>query len=118
MQNKKPAKSAHVTFALEGNLSSGNVFADIGLPNAGELYEKAELVRLIGHQIRERKLTQSKAAAMMNLNQPDVSKLLRGRFAGFSLERLLLFIRALGNDIEIRVKPTGAGAQGRVLLRA
>lgn len=86
--------------------SSGNVFADLGLPDADTHLLKAHLVRLIGKIIEGKKLSQGQAAAVMGIRQPDVSKLLRGRFEGFSLERLLIFVRALGSDIEIKVKPS------------
>jgi predicted XRE-type DNA-binding protein len=79
---------------------SGNIFADLGLPNADEHMLKARVVMFITALIEELELTQQGAAKRMGIRQPDVSKLLRGRFAGFSLERLLGFVRALGSDIE------------------
>ena len=62
--------------------SSGNVFADIGLPNAAEHSIKADLVLRIAARIKSKGLTQAKAASLLGLAQPDVSKLLRGHFAG------------------------------------
>lgn len=85
--------------------SSGNVFADIGLPNADEHYVKAKLVSKIDAVMRERGLKQLEAAALFGVRQPDVSKMLRGDFRQFSVERLLRFLVALGLDVEIVVKP-------------
>jgi predicted XRE-type DNA-binding protein len=94
--------------------TSGNVFADLGLDLPQEHYVKAHLVMLIGKMIESQNLTQGQAAAKIGLRQPDVSKLLRGRFDGFSLERLLFFIRALGSNIEIKVKPAKTRHEGRI----
>jgi predicted XRE-type DNA-binding protein len=98
--------------------SSGNIFADLGLPNSQEHYAKAHVVAFISKMIEKNELTQAQAAMIMNLRQPDVSKLLRGRFEGFSLERLLFFVRALGSDIEIKIKPTEPEQRGKILVTA
>jgi predicted XRE-type DNA-binding protein len=68
--------------------------------------------------IESNNLTQGQAATKMGLRQPDVSKLLRGRFEGFSLERLLYFVRALGSDVEIKIKPSKPKQEGRILVTA
>ena len=98
--------------------SSGNVFADLGLDMPQEHYVKAHLVILISKRIESQGLTQGQAATKMGLRQPDVSKLLRGRFEGFSLERLLYFVRSLGSDIEIKIRPTKTRHEGRILVAA
>jgi predicted XRE-type DNA-binding protein len=98
--------------------SSGNIFADLGLENPQEHYVKAHLVILISKRIENQGLSQGQAATKMGLRQPDVSKLLRGRFEGFSLERLLYFVRALGSDIEIKIKPSKPKQEGRILVTA
>ena len=98
--------------------SSGNIFADLGLENAQEHHVKAHLVILISKMIDSKNLTQGQAATKMGLRQPDVSKLLRGRFEGFSLERLLYFVRALGSNIEIKIKPSKPKQEGRILVTA
>jgi predicted XRE-type DNA-binding protein len=85
-------------------IGSGNVFADIGLPNAEEHLVKAQLVFKIDRLLKERCLKQSEAAALFGVKQPDVSKMLRGDFRQFSVERLLRFLVALGQDVEIVVK--------------
>src|SRR5207245_9069848 len=84
--------------------AGGNIFADLGLPNADEHMLKARLVMFIGQRIEQLGLTQQAAAKRIGVSQPDVSDILRGRFEGFSLERLLGFVRALGSDVEIRLK--------------
>ena len=85
--------------------SSGNVFADLGLPNAGEELAKVDLAFEISQIIEERGLTQVEAADIMGVDQPKVSALVRYRLDGFSMERLYRFLNALGRDIEIIVKP-------------
>lgn len=85
---------------------SGNVFADLGLPNPDLALAKAELVQRIRGLIAERKLTQAKAAELLGLDQPKVSALVRGRVEGYSLERLFRFLNALGQQVEITVRPT------------
>ena len=94
-----------MTGVIEHEGSSGNVFADIGLPEAGEHLVKARLVFKIDTLMRERGLKQVAAAALFGVRQPDVSKMLRGDFRQFSVERLLRFLVALGQDVEIVVKP-------------
>lgn len=85
---------------------SGNVFADIGLPNAEERLAKADLAIRIGKAIRARRLTQTQAARTLKIDQPKISRLLRGQLSGFSTERLMRFLTLLGRDVEITVKPT------------
>jgi len=85
-------------------VGSGNVFADLGLPNPEELLAKAELARKITVLIRDRGLTQSRAAKLLGVDQPKVSALIRGRLTGFSLERLMRFLLLLGQDIKITVQ--------------
>ena len=85
--------------------SSGNVFADLGLSNPDDRLAKAELAHAISHAIKERELTQREAAALMGIDQPKVSHILRGRLADFSTERLMSFLMGLGRDLEIVVRP-------------
>jgi predicted XRE-type DNA-binding protein len=84
---------------------SGNVFQDIGLPNPEEHLVKAQLVFRIDGIIKERCLKQIEVADLLGVRQPDVSKMLRGEFRQFSVERLLRFLVALNQDVEIVVKP-------------
>ncbi len=90
---------------LKVKRGSGNVYADLGLPDADKIKVKAQIVAAISNQIRDRGLTQAAAAEKMGLKQPDVSRLLDGRFDGFSLERLIGFMLALGNQVRIEVEP-------------
>jgi len=95
--------------------SSGNVFADLGLADAEEHLIKAGLVVKIDRIIRQRGLTQTAAAHAMGIDQPKVSAMLAGQFRGYSVERLMRFLVALGQDVEIVVKPKRQGdAQLRV----
>ena len=84
--------------------SAGNVFADLNLPKAGDLLVKAELVARIVQEIERRRLTQSRAAALLGIDQPKISALKQGKLSGFSIERLLRFLLLLGRDVEISVK--------------
>lgn len=79
---------------------SGNVFADLGRPDAEAHLLKAELVTRIDKIIRQRGLKQVEAAKLLGLSQPDVSRLLRGNFREYSMERLLHLLTALGRDDE------------------
>ena len=83
---------------------SGNVFADIGLPDPEERLAKADLAVRISEAIRARRLTQTRAAHILKIDQPKISRLLRGQLSGFSTERLMHFLTLLGRDIEITVK--------------
>jgi predicted XRE-type DNA-binding protein len=90
---------------LDYETGSGNIFADIGLPNAQEHLVKAQLVYKIDGLMKARGLKQEAAAKLFGVKQPDVSKMLRGDFRQFSVERLLRFLVALGQDVDIVVKP-------------
>ena len=84
---------------------SRNVFKDLGVPNADEHLVKAQLVFKIDGLMKERGLKQIEAADLFGISQPDVSKMLRGEFRQFSVERLLRFLVALNQDVEIVVRP-------------
>ncbi len=95
--------------SLEKQASTGNVFADLGLPDADEHIIKAGLVVKIDGIIRQRALTQTAAAQAMGIDQPKVSAMLAGQFRGYSVERLMRFLVALGQDVEIVVTPSKRG---------
>lgn len=84
--------------------SSGNVFADLLLPNPELALTKAVLVQRIRDLIDERRLTQSQAAELLGLDQPKVSALVRGKVDGYSFDRLFRFLNALGQDIQITLR--------------
>jgi predicted XRE-type DNA-binding protein len=90
--------------AIPVTRGSGNVFADLGLPNPEERLAKAQLASRIDDVIRRRRLTQQQAAALIGIDQPKVSHLLHGRLSGFSTQRLIDFLNALGQDVEIVVR--------------
>ena len=83
--------------------SSGNVFADLGLPGADERMLKAQLAVQIRRFIEQKGWTQAEAAEEIGLDQPKVSHLLRGRLAGFSVDRLLHVLNRLGHSVEVRI---------------
>jgi predicted XRE-type DNA-binding protein len=85
---------------------SGNVFADLGLPNADQDVLKARLTLQIYRIIKQRGLTQTHAAKALGIKQPHVSLLMRNRAGTFSVGRLIDFLTALGQDVEITVRPT------------
>lgn len=98
---------------------SGNVFADLGLPNPEERLAKAQLALQIGEIIERRGLTQRAAAALMGIDQPKVSHILHGRLADYSTERLIGLLRALGRDIDIVIrKPARRRGRGRLRVVA
>jgi predicted XRE-type DNA-binding protein len=90
---------------LEQHAGSGNVFADLGLPDADEHLIKAGLVVKIDRIIRQRSLTPAATARILGIDQPKVSAMLSGQFRGYSVGRLMRFLLALGQDVEIVVKP-------------
>ena len=89
--------------------SSGNVFADLGVEQPDEALAKAKLAAQIAAIVEQQRLTQSEAADLLGVDQPKVSALLRGRLSGFSTDRLIRFLNALGRDVEIVVKPKRRG---------
>ncbi len=98
--------------------SSGNVFTDVGIENSEQAAAKAELARRIASVITNRKLTRAKAAELLDLDEPNVSALLRGSLGGFSMERLFKFLAALGQDVEIVVKPAKAVGRAQLTVKA
>lgn len=110
MTTKKPRKKRLGN--IEYTESSGNVFADLGIPNPEEALAKAEIALKIGDIIKKKKLTQAQAAKILKISQPKVSLLLRGYLTNFSLERLLRFLNDLGQDVYISIKPTSGSKQG------
>lgn len=83
---------------------SGNVYADIGVPDAGEMLVKAQLASKIGSILKARHLTQAQAAEILGMPQPKVSKMLRGKFRGISETKMIDCLARLGRDVQIVVK--------------
>jgi predicted XRE-type DNA-binding protein len=92
------------------------VFADLDLPNPDIALAKAELVQRIRGIIAERKLTQAQAAELLGLDQPKVSALVRGRVEGYSIDRLFRFLNALGQRVEITVRPNADRRELRAVV--
>ena len=96
-------------------IGSDNVFKDIVILNAEEHFVKAQLVFKIDTIMKERGMKQVEAAHLFGVSQPDVSKMLRGEFRQFSMERLLRFLVALNQDVEIVIKPHRNKASAPIL---
>jgi len=90
---------------IRAEKSSGNVFADLGLPHSEQELLKAKLTLQIYRLIKKRDLTQAEAGKILGIKQPHVSALMRNRSGNFSVERLMEFLTALGQDVEISVRP-------------
>lgn len=90
---------------IEYEKGSGNVFADLGFENPDVELAKADLTAQISCIIKKKRLTQKKVAEILGVAQPRISSLLRGRLDIFSIEKLMQFLKSLGQDIEIMVKP-------------
>jgi predicted XRE-type DNA-binding protein len=96
--------------------SSGNVFADLGLPDADDLLAKANLALHIRRTIEARKLTQAQAAKLLGLDQPKVSSIINGRLEGFSTDRLMRFLNDLGCDVQISVSAPHTKSRGHLVF--
>ena len=97
---------------------SDNVFTDLGQPDPDAHLLKAELVTRIDEIIRRRGLKQVEAAKLLGLSQPDVSRLLRGSFREYSIERLLRLLTALGRDVQIVIRQSPSQREGRLSITA
>lgn len=89
--------------------SSGNVFADMNVPDAGEALNKARIAHEVCELIHRQSLNQTEAAELLGVDQPMVSALMRGRLQGCSTDRLLRFLTALGQDVDIVIHPGKSG---------
>jgi predicted XRE-type DNA-binding protein len=96
--------------------SSGNVFADLGFAGAEDLMTKANLALHIRNAIERLGLTQAEAAKRLGLDQPKISAIVNGRLDGFSADRLLRFLSALGCDVEIKVSAPHPETRGAVVF--
>jgi predicted XRE-type DNA-binding protein len=91
---------------------SGNIFADLGLPDADTHFLKAQIVSEVYRLTNERNLTQAEAGKLMGITQPEVSRMFKGRFREYSVERLMGFLTSFDRDIEIVVKPHKKSGEG------
>lgn len=101
---------------IDYEISSGNVFADLGLPNPEELLAKAELALQINRLIKQKKLTQVEAAKLLDIDQPKISALSKGKLSGFSIERLFKFLNLLGQEIVIKVSKAKTRKKANVIV--
>ena len=98
--------------------SGPNIFADLGLPDAGNHFVKAQIVAELYRLINERKLNQTKAGDLMGISQPEVSRLFKGNFREYSIERLMAFLTAFDRDVEIITRPRAAtGGRGHISFK-
>lgn len=97
--------------------SSGNVFGDLGLANPEERLAKAKLLLAFKNIIEEKGLTQEEVAGICGVDQPTISKALRGKMKSISLERLTHWITCLGSDIEIFIKRRTTSGPGKIVIR-
>ena len=103
--SKAPALTEGEDEPVKVTRGSGNVFADLGFANPEEELAKAKLVSALAEVIQEKGLSQAKVAALLGVDQPSVSKLLRGRTGGFTSDRLMRLLNLLGQDVDICVRP-------------
>ncbi len=104
-----------MTRKVKVEMSSGNIFADLGLPDAETHFLKAQIVSEIYRLTHERKLTQIRAGELMGISQPEVSRLFKGNFREYSIDRLMSFLTAFDRDVDIVVRPhKKAGKTGRI----
>ena len=106
------------TFNSTVERGSSNVFADLGHPDADAHLLKAELVSRIDAIVRQRRITQTEAGRLLGLSQPDVSRLLRGDFREYSLERLFRLLTALGRDVDIVIRQPRSATGGKLRIAA
>ena len=102
-------KRARVEEHIGIESGSGNVFADLGLPQPAERLAKAELARVIRKLVTDKGWTQRRAAKALRIAPPDMSDLIRGKLARFSQERLERFLNALDMDVHIQIGPRRTG---------
>jgi len=102
---KMKAKRQQSKEKLDYEVGSENVFSDLGFENSEEELLKSDLTAEIAYLSKKKKLTQSQTAKILGVNQPRISSLLRGRLDLFSVETLMHFLQALGQDVQIVVKP-------------
>jgi predicted XRE-type DNA-binding protein len=106
--------------AKEVTRGTGNVFADLGLPDAGERQTKTRLAMALNEIMQSRKLKQTEAAKLLRIPQPKVSALVNYRLDGFSVEKLISYLTALDQDVEIMIRPrshSGAAAVSVLTVR-
>ena len=109
-----------IVHRVKFEIGSGNIFADLGLPDAEGMLLKSQIVVVLHRLLKKRKLTQTAAAKRIGIGQPDLSNVLRGHFRGYSAERLMRMLTAFDQDVEITVRPrrSKSGDCGTIKLSA
>ena len=103
---------------IEVHETHGNIFADLGLPDADAHFLKAQIVAELFRLTNARKLSQAKAGAIMGISQPEVSRLFKGHFREYSVERLIEFLTGFDHDVEIVSKPRKkSGERGQITFK-
>lgn len=105
-----------MTEPIEVFEGSGNVFADLELPDAEERYAKMVISHVITQAIEARGLTQAEAAKLLGTTQPKVSAVVRGQLSGFSMDRLFRYLTALGMNVRVDVQAADEEEQGHLLV--
>lgn len=104
-----------MTRKVKVDVGSGNIFADLGLPDADTHFLKAQIVAEIYRLTNQRKLTQAQAGKLIGISQPEVSRMFKGNFREYSIDRLMAFLTAFDRDVDIVVRPhKKAGRAGRI----
>src|SRR6266581_9286505 len=110
-----------MTRKVKVEIGSGNVFADLGLPDAETHFLKAQIVSEIYRLANERRLTQRETGKRIGISQPEVSRLFKGNFREYSIERLMGFLTAFDRDVEIvsrpRPKHTKKSERGQIIFK-
>jgi len=108
-----------MTKKMKVEQGSDNVFADLGLPDAGPHFLKAQIVSEIYRLAGVKKLTQVQVGKRLNISQPEVSRMFKGHFREYSVERLMEFLTSFDRDVEIIVRPhKKAGKAGRITFKS
>jgi predicted XRE-type DNA-binding protein len=108
-----------MTRKIKVEAGSGNIFADLGLPDAETHFLKAQIVAEIYRLTNQRKLTQAKLGKLVGISQPEVSRMFKGNFREYSVDRLMAFLTAFDRDVEIVVRPRKKnGKAGRIKFTA
>jgi predicted XRE-type DNA-binding protein len=101
------------------DVGSGNIFADLGLPDAETHFLKAQIVSELYRLATARKLTQAQVGKQIGISQPEVSRMFKGHFREYSVERLMEFLTSFDRDVEIVVRPRRkSGRAGRITFSA
>ena len=108
-----------MTRQMKVEAGSSNIFADLGLPDAGSHLLKAQIVSELYRLTMTKKMTQAQTGKRLGISQPEVSRLFKGHFREYSIERLMEFLISLDRDVEIIVRPRKRpGKVGRITFRA